>query len=191
MRESLAIPLGFDVSVGLDGGYIEHLMSPGGYHICAVGSQPERQAFRDRFVQAVRAVGVEDIVRLDSQDADLERTVKRTVQDLLWRQGTQMAPNLPPRLVTVPVDLPEKCRYEVRSLIDEGRFYGVTVLTEFDHIRAPYMTYSSANSQTVIYFGANSAQEAHAHTGWAVPSIQSDVHLARPDSNRVRPVVLL
>lgn len=191
MMESLTVPIGFDVSEGLDGGYIEHLMSPGGYHICAVGSQPERAAFSDRFVRAVRSVGVEDIVRLDSRDADLERTVKRTVQDLLWRQGTQMAPNLPPRLIVVPSDLPEEHRYEVRSLIDEGRFYGVTVLTEFDHVRAPYMTYSSANSQTVVYFGADSAQEAHAHTGWAVPLIQSDVHLARPDSQRIRPVVLL
>lgn len=191
MMESLSVPLGFDVSVGLDGGYIEHLMSPGGYHICAVGAQPERQAFRDRFIQAVRDAGVDDIVLIDSQDADLERTITRAVNDLRWRQGTRMAPDLPPRLVVVPSDLPEKYRGQVRKLIDEGRFYGVTLLTEFDRVGAPHMTYSSANSQTIVYVGANSAKEAALHLGWATPSIPADAHLAQRDSTRILPVVLL
>lgn len=191
MMDSLTIPIGFDVSEGLDGGYIEHLMSPGGYHICTVGSRPERLAFRDRFVQAVRDAGVDDIVLIDSRDADLARTTTRAVNDLRWRQGTRMAPNLPPRLVVVPSDLPEEYRGQVRKLIDEGRFYGVTLLTEFDRVGAPHMAYSSMNSQTIVYVGANSAKESALHLGWATPSIPADVHVAQRDSTRILPVVLL
>lgn len=191
MIESLTVPLGFDVSGGLDGERIGHMMSPGGYHICIIGPEPERVEYRERFVRASQDAGLTDVMRISADDPHLARTMQAVVNDLRWRQGTHLTSDLPPRLVTVPADLPEEHRGYIRKLLDEGRFYGVTVLTEFERAAAPHASHATYNSKTVIYLGARSREEAQAHTGWALPDFFAEAYLTHYESGRIHPAVLL
>lgn len=189
----LYIPIGYDVSDGLDGSPLRHLMSPSGYHMTVIGPDPEREAFREQFVRTVRETGECDIVEVGegmvSVDVLLNEMYRRqTASDLLHAHGKRA--QFSRLLVIIHTTASAAARSRAKVLIEQSRWTGITVYIEFGSYHESGLPSAMMNSWTTVFLGEESELWVRSRYN-SVPLAQTNQYVVTEATKSVVSAVLV